>query len=91
MGSNALAIWINKIDGFIKIDCGIRYLELLDHNWYVEIFDRIGLSYELKSGLIIILEESEFIDIVLYLQKNIDFSCYVLIISVVNKNENDFI
>ena len=50
MGSNALAIWINKIDAFIKIDCGIRYLELLDHNWYVEIFDRIGLSYELKSG-----------------------------------------
>ena len=50
MCSNALGIWIYKIDGFIKIDGGIRYLELLDHNWYVEIFGRIGLSYELKSG-----------------------------------------
>ena len=49
MGSNALGIWIDKIDGFIKIDGGIRYLELLDHNCYVEIFDRIGISYELKS------------------------------------------
>ena len=47
MGSNALGIWIDKIDGF---DGGIRYSELLDYNWYVEIFNRIGLSYELKSG-----------------------------------------
>ena len=39
MGSKPLHIWFDKIDGFIKIYDGIRYLVLLGHSWYDEICD----------------------------------------------------
>ena len=45
----------------------------------------------LQIVLIIILERSEFIHIILYLLKNIDFSCYIILIkSVANKNKNKY-
>ena len=40
MGSKPLCIWIDKIDGFIKIYGRIRYLVLLNHNCYDEICDK---------------------------------------------------
>ena len=40
MGEKPLRIWFNKIDGFIKIYDGIRYLVLFNYRWY-EICDRI--------------------------------------------------
>ena len=39
MGSKPLHIWFDKVDGFIKIYDGIRYLVLLGHSWYDEICD----------------------------------------------------
>ena len=38
MGEKPLRIWLDKIDGFIKIDDEIRYLVLLRYN---QIFDRV--------------------------------------------------
>ena len=39
MGSKPLRIWFDKIEGFIKIYDGIRYLVILDHSWFDEICD----------------------------------------------------
>ena len=41
MGSKQLRITFNKIDGFIKIFDGIRYLVLYDYKRYNAIYDRI--------------------------------------------------
>ena len=37
MGSKPLGIMFDKIDGFMKIYDGIRYLVLFDHSWYDKI------------------------------------------------------
>ena len=42
MDSNLLHIWLDKIDGFTEIYDGIRYLVLLCHSWYDEIY--VGLN-----------------------------------------------
>ena len=71
MGSIPLRIRFDKIDGFIKIYDGIRYLVLFDYGWCDKICDRIKyLTSEkvvLQIVLIIILEELELIHIMLYL------------------------
>ena len=63
----------DEIDGFIKVYNGIRYLVLLGHLWYDKIYDRIRYRASKKGGitivLLIILQESEFIHIILYLLK----------------------
>ena len=41
MGSKPLHIKFDKIDGFIKIYDGIRYLVLFGYWWYHKIFDNI--------------------------------------------------
>ena len=51
LGSKPLRIWFDKIDGFIKIYDGIRYLVLLGHNWYDEICDSIKYLISEKSGI----------------------------------------
>ena len=43
MGSILLHIRFDKIDGFIKIYDGIRYLVLLDHSWFDQVFN--GIKY----------------------------------------------
>ena len=40
MGLKPLRIWFDKIDGFIKISGGIRYLVILRHSWFDEICDK---------------------------------------------------
>ena len=71
MGSIPLRIRFDKIDGFIKIYDGIRYLVLFDYGWCDKICDRIKyLTSEkvvLQIVLITILEELELIHIMLYL------------------------
>ena len=71
MGAKPLHIWLEKIDGFIKIYDGIRYLVLFAPERYNAIYDRINyLTSEkvvLHILLIIILQESELIHIILYL------------------------
>ena len=39
MGSIPLHIRFDKIDGFIKIYDGIRYLVIQVHSWFDEIYD----------------------------------------------------
>ena len=39
MGSKPLRIWFDKIEGFIKICDGIRYLVILSLSWFDEICD----------------------------------------------------
>ena len=39
-GAKPLGIWLNKIDGFIKIYNKIRYLVLFDYSYCDKIFDR---------------------------------------------------
>ena len=51
MGSKSMRIWFDKINGFIKIYDGIRYLILLGRSWYDEICDRIKYLISEKSGI----------------------------------------
>ena len=50
MGSMSLRIRFDKIDGFIKIYDGIRYLVLLSYS-YDEIFNRIKYLISEKSDI----------------------------------------
>ena len=77
MGSKPLRIWFDKIEGFIKICDGIRYLVTLSLSWFDEICDinKYFMSEKkivLQIALIVMLQESGLI----YLYKNIDFSCF---------------
>ena len=73
MISKPLRIWFDKIDRFIKLYNGIRYLALVGHSWYDNICDSIkyliSKKMVLKIVLIIILQESELTHITLYLLK----------------------
>ena len=51
MGLIPLCIRFNKIDGFIKIYYGIRYLVILGHSWFGEICDSIKYLINEKSGI----------------------------------------
>ena len=64
MVSKRLRIWFEKINGFIKIYDGIRYLALLVHISNDDICEK---KFILQIVLIIIWQESKLIDIVLYL------------------------
>ena len=44
-------IWFEKIDGFIKIYDGIRYLLLFDPESYDETYNRITYLINEKSGI----------------------------------------
>ena len=48
MGKKALRTRFDKIDGFIKIYGGIRYLALLEHN---EIYNKIKYLISEKGGI----------------------------------------
>ena len=48
MGKKLWRIWFGKIDGFITVDDGIRYLVLLKCN---EIYDKIRYIINKKSGI----------------------------------------
>ena len=74
MGSKPLHIMFDEIDVFIKIYDGIRYLVLFDYGWCNKICNRIKYLITKKQiVLIIILQDSEWIHIILYIFKNIDF------------------
>ena len=95
MGEKTLRIWLNKIDGFIKIDNRIRYL-ILDHSRFDKtcgsIKDLISKKVVLQIVLIIILHESELIHIIIYLlKKKKNFhNVIILIKSAVNKDKNNY-
>ena len=62
MGEKPFCIWFDKMDGFIKIYNGIKYLALLEYN---ESFDWIKYLISekiiLQIVLVIILQESELV------------------------------
>ena len=82
MGSKPLRIKFNKIDGFIKIYNGIRYLILFGYWWYDKIFDNIKyLASEKRS-----IDSYNSLPI----EKTLTFhNVIILIMSVVNKDIND--
>ena len=51
IGSKALVIRFDKIDGSIRIYDGIRYLALFGSEIYDAIYDRIRYLISLKSGI----------------------------------------
>ena len=51
MGAKPLRMWFEKIDGFIKIFDGIRYLVLLASERYNAIYDKIRYLVSENSGI----------------------------------------
>ena len=51
MGEKPLCIWFEKVDGFIKIYDGIRYLILFTPERYNAIYDRSNYLISEKSGI----------------------------------------
>ena len=92
-----LRIRFDKIDGFIKIYDGTRYLTLFGSEKYNAIYYRIRYLVSLKSGLTYILSHY-FAKIIadcydsLPIEKNIDLMDNVIIPikSVVNKDKNHY-
>ena len=78
MGSISLCIRFDKIDALIKIYDGIRYLVILNRNWFQKICDSIKYFVTKQSGITDSinhnLQESALIYIIIYLLKNTDFS-----------------
>ena len=58
MGAKPLLIRFDKIDGFIKIGDGIRYLVLRNYERYNVIYDRIKYLTSEKSGTINIVSHN---------------------------------
>ena len=89
-------IWFKKIDGFIKIYDGIRYLALFALEKYNTIFDRINYLLSEKSDITYSSNENlAGIRIDSYnslpIEKILTFHNVVILFnSVVNKNENNY-
>ena len=96
MGAKPLRIRFDKIDGFIKVYDGIRYLVLRDYEIYNAIYDRIKHLISENCGIISsINHDSARIRINSYnsllIEKVMTFhNVIILIKSVVNKNKNDY-
>ena len=97
MGSKPLCIWLEKINGFIKIYDGIRYLLLFGSKSYGAIYNRIRYLISKKSGITdIIYHNFARIRIDSYnslsIEKTLTFHNVVLLIkSVVNCYYNVFL
>ena len=96
MGSKPLRIGFDKIDRFIKIYNGIRYLVLLGNSWYDEICDSIKYLINEKSGITDNINHNfAWIRIDSYtslpIEKVLTFHNVILLIkSVVNENKNHY-
>ena len=96
MGAKALRIRFQNVNGFIKIYDRIRYLVLIGPKRYEAIYDRIRYLISGKSGTTCgishILQESELVLIIPYLQKKtlIFYNVIILIKSAFNKNKNNY-
>ena len=96
IGSKPLRIRFDKIDGFIRIYDGTRYLTLFSSEIYIAINDRIRYLISLKSGITYIFPhyfpkvkvdsyDSLLIEKILTLHNVI-----ILIKSVLNKDKNHY-
>ena len=94
MGAKPLHLKFDKIDGFIKICDGIRYLEIFGCLLYDEIYNRIRYLISGKSGITDTINHN-FAKIridsynPLPIEKILTFYVVILIKSVVNKNKNE--
>ena len=97
MGSKPLHMMFNKIDGFIKIYDGIKYLILFNNHFpYDEICDKIKYLISEKSGITdsvnynfarIRIDSYNSLPI----EKILSFHNVIIVIkSVVNKNKNNY-
>ena len=91
-----LQIRFDKVDGFIKILAGIRYLVIFDCGWFDKICDRIKYLINEKSGITDSINHN-FREIRIDLcnsfptEKILTFhNVIILIKSVVNKNKNEY-
>ena len=96
MGAKPLCIWFEKIDGFIKIYDGIRYVILFVPEKYNAIYGRINYLISEKGGITYNITHT-FPRIIIYsynsllIEKTLTFhNVIILIKSVVNKNENSY-
>ena len=96
MVSVPLHIKFDKIDGFIKIYYGIKYLLILGNSWFDQICDRIKYLISEKSGITYSINH-HFVTIridsynSLPIEKMLTFhNVIILVKSVVNKNENHY-
>ena len=96
MGAEPLRIWFNKIYGFIKIYDGIRYLVLFDPERLNTIYDTINYLVSEKSGVPYSVNHNFIrikIDSYNFLPTEKAWALHnfiILIMSVVNKNKNDY-
>ena len=96
MGAKSLRIWLEKIDGFIKIYDGIRHLVLFGSKQNDAIYNRIRYLISKKSGITDITSHNFArirIDSYNSLPKEktqIFYNVIVHIKSVGNKNENNY-
>ena len=92
MSAKALRIRFDKIDGFIKIQSGIIYLEIFDYWFMIKFIIRLDISQVekviLQIASIIILKKSEFSYNSSPIEKIFTFHNVIIPIkSVVNKNK----
>ena len=96
MGSNPLRIRIDKMESFIKIYDGVRYLLLFGSRLYDAIYNKIGYLISGKIGITdSIIDSFSRTRIDSYnsfpIEKTLTFhNVIILIKSVVNKNENKY-
>ena len=97
MSSKPLCIWFNKTDGLVKIYDGSRYLVILGHSWFDEIWDSIKYLINEKSCIANSIDYNfaririDYFksDNSLPIEKiSIFHNIKILIKPVVNKNEN---
>ena len=95
MGAKPLRIWFEKIDGFIKIYDGIRYLVLFACERCNTIYNMIKYLASDKNGVTDSINHNfARIRIDSYnslpIEKMLTFHAIILISSVINKNKNDY-
>ena len=95
MGAKPLRVRFNKIDRFVKICNGTRYLEIFGSSLYYEIHNRIRYLISEKSGTADSINHrfaKTKIDSYnsLLIEKILTFHVIILIKSVVNKNKNQY-
>ena len=90
-----MCVRLDKIDRFIKIHNGVRYLVLFDHGWFDKICDRIKYLICEKIGITDSINHN-FSRIRTDSYNSLPFkiltfrNVIILIKSVVNKNKNNY-
>ena len=94
LAQNVSVITSDKIDGFIRIHDGTRYLVLLGSEKYDAIYNRIRYLISLKSSITCFSQYYAKIKVDSYnsfpIEKTLTLHVITLIKSVLNKNKNHY-